>query len=65
MACSSAEFVSLTFDGWTDRHMRAFHAVTMHYIEKVGQLKSHLLEFNPRSGKISHLVYTITEVVSL
>jgi hypothetical protein len=65
IACSSAEFVSLTFDGWTDRRMRAFYAVTMHYIDQVGQLKSHLLAFNPLSGKISHLVYTITKVASL
>ncbi|CAF1276570.1 unnamed protein product [Rotaria sordida] len=48
--CSSADFVSLTFDGWTDRRMRAFYAITMHYIDHMGQLKAHLLAFNPLSG---------------
>lgn len=50
--CSSALFVSLTFDAWTDRRMRAFYAVTVHYIDQAGQSKSHLLAFNPLSGKI-------------
>ncbi|CAF1416363.1 unnamed protein product [Rotaria sordida] len=49
-ACSSADFLSLTFDGWTDRRMRAFYAVTMHYIDQTGQIKAHLLAFNPLSG---------------
>ncbi|CAF3334021.1 unnamed protein product [Rotaria sp. Silwood2] len=48
--CSSTDFLSLTFDGWTDRRMRAFYAVTMHYIDRMGQLKAHLLAFNPLSG---------------
>ncbi|CAF3892783.1 unnamed protein product, partial [Rotaria sp. Silwood1] len=45
-ACSSADFLSLTFDGWTDHRMQAFYAVTMHYINQTGQLKAHLLAFN-------------------
>ena len=49
--CSSAKYVSLTFDGWTDRRLRAFYAVAMHYIDEIGQLKSYLLAFNPLSGK--------------
>ncbi|CAF1621781.1 unnamed protein product [Adineta ricciae] len=48
--CTSALFVSLTFDAWTDRRMRAFYAVTIHYINGMGQLKAHLLAFNPLSG---------------
>ena len=51
--CSSTPFVSLTFDAWTDRRMRAFYAVTVHYVDQVGQSKSHLLAFNPLSGKIN------------
>ena len=62
-ACSSVDFVSLTFDGWTARRMRAFYAVTMHYIDQMGQLKAHLLAFNPLSGKISYLIYIKTKVV--
>jgi hypothetical protein len=62
-ACSSAHFVSLTFDGWTDRRMRAFYAVIMHYIDQAGQLKAHLLAFNPLSGKTSYLVYIKIKVV--
>ncbi|CAF1531206.1 unnamed protein product [Adineta ricciae] len=62
--CSSTQFVSLTFDAWTDRRMRAFYAVTVHYVDQAGQSKSHLLAFNPLSGKISVVsrlsVYTIT-----
>ena len=42
-ACSSAQFVALTFDGWTDRRMRSFYAVTMHYIDRTDRLKAHLL----------------------
>ncbi|CAF1518568.1 unnamed protein product [Rotaria magnacalcarata] len=49
-ACSSTDFLSLTFYGWTDRRMRAFYAVTMHYIDRMGQLNAHLLTFNPLSG---------------
>jgi hypothetical protein len=51
--CSLAEFISLTFDAWTDRRMRAFYAVTMHYINQSGQLKAHLLAFNPLCGTFS------------
>jgi hypothetical protein len=60
-ACSLADFISLTFDGWTDRRMRAFYAVTMHYINSMGQLKAHLLAFNSLSGKIFYLIHTKTE----
>ncbi|CAF1982946.1 unnamed protein product [Rotaria magnacalcarata] len=49
-AWSSTDFLSLTFYGWTDRRMRAFDAVTMHYIDRMGQLNAHLLTFNPLSG---------------
>ncbi|CAF2068375.1 unnamed protein product [Rotaria magnacalcarata] len=49
-AWSSTDFLSLTFYGWTDRRMRAFYAVTMHYIDRMGQLNAHLLTFNPLSG---------------
>ena len=52
--CSLTDFVSLTFDGWTDRRLRAFYAVTIHYIDQGGQLKAHLLAFNPLSGKTSY-----------
>ncbi|CAF2110865.1 unnamed protein product [Rotaria magnacalcarata] len=48
-ACSSTDFLSLTFDGWTDRLMRAFYAVTMHCIDRMGQLNAHLLTFNSLS----------------
>jgi hypothetical protein len=62
--CSSTPFVSLTFDAWTDRRMRAFYAVTVHYVDQVGQSKSHLLAFNPLSGEISFIsrssIYTMT-----
>ncbi|CAF2066963.1 unnamed protein product, partial [Rotaria magnacalcarata] len=33
-ACSSTDFLSLTFDGCRDRRIRAFYAVTMHYIDR-------------------------------
>lgn len=55
-ACSLAQFVSLTFDGWTDRRMRAFYAITMHYIDRMDQLKAHLLAFNPLSGEVYYLI---------
>lgn len=54
--CSSTQFVSLTFDGWTDRRMRAFYAITMHYIDRTGQLKAHLLAFNPLTGMNHHSI---------
>ena len=48
--CSSTDFLSLSLDVWTDRRMRAFYAVTMHFINQLGGLRSHLLAFNPLSG---------------
>jgi hypothetical protein len=63
-ACLLADFISLTFDGWSDRRMRAFYAVTMHYVDPVGQLKAHLLAFNPFSGKISYLINSANNITS-
>lgn len=57
--CSLTDFISLTFDGWSDRRMRAFYAVTIHYIDQIGQLKAHLLAFNPLSGKSSYYIFRI------
>ncbi|CAF2818912.1 unnamed protein product [Rotaria sp. Silwood2] len=51
-ACSLADFLSLTFDGWTDRRLQTFYAVKMHYIDQMEQLKTHLLGFNPLSVEI-------------
>ncbi|CAF1396264.1 unnamed protein product [Rotaria magnacalcarata] len=48
--CLAADFISLTFDGWTDRRVRAFYAITMHYVDQTGQLRAHLLAFNHISG---------------
>ena len=56
--CSSAKYVSLTFNGWTYQRLRAFSAVTMHYIYEVGQLKSHFFAFNSLSGK--HVYFNST-----
>ena len=49
--CSSASFLSLSFDAWSDRRMRAYYAVTIHFINRMGAYKSHLLAFNPLSGE--------------
>ena len=60
--CSSTQFVSLTFDGWTDRRMRAFYAITMHYIDRTGQLKAHLLAFNPWTGMNHHSIQDLETI---
>ena len=52
----AADFISLTFDGWTDRRLCAFYAITMHYIDKIGRLRAHLLAFNNISGEIAYLM---------
>ena len=49
--CSSTPFLSLSLDAWSDRRMRAYYAVTLHFINRIGGFKSHLLAFNPLSGK--------------
>mgnify|MGYP006897109283 CR=1 FL=1 len=49
--CLAAEFVSLTFDGWTDRRLHVFYAITVHYVDQSGKLKAHLLAFNHITGK--------------
>ncbi|CAM2728341.1 unnamed protein product [Rotaria socialis] len=48
--CLAAGFISLTFDGCADRRVRAFYAITMHYVDQTGQLRAHLLAFNHISG---------------
>ena len=34
--CSSTSFLSLSLDVWTDRRVRAYYAVTVHFINRVG-----------------------------
>lgn len=47
--CKASQFVSLTFDIWTDRRMRSFYAITVHLIDQC-LFKSHLLAFKYISG---------------
>ncbi|CAF5035215.1 unnamed protein product, partial [Rotaria socialis] len=54
-----AGFISLTFDGCADRRVRAFYAITMHYVDQTGQLRAHLLAYNHISGKIAYLMKKI------
>lgn len=49
-SCSSTSFLSLSLDIWTDRRVRAYYAVTMHFVNRFGGFKSHLLAFNPLYG---------------
>ena len=54
-ACKSSRFVALTLDLWTDRRMRCFYAITIHYINQC-LFKSHLLAFKYLSGLFLKLV---------
>ncbi|CAF1493068.1 unnamed protein product, partial [Didymodactylos carnosus] len=47
--CTTAEFISLTLDIWTDRRMRPFYAVTGHSIVDC-VFKSYVLSFLPLTG---------------
>ena len=54
-ACKSSRFVALTLDLWTDRRMRCFYAITIHFINQC-LFKSHLLAFKYLSGLSFKLV---------
>ena len=52
----SSRFVSMTLDMWTDRRMRCFYAITIHFISQC-LFKSHLLAFKYFSGMFFKLVF--------
>jgi len=52
----SSRFVSMTLDLWTDRRMRCFYAITIHFISQC-LFKSHLLAFKYFSGMFFKLVF--------
>ena len=54
--CLVADFIPLTFDRWIDRCLCAFYAITMHYVNKIGHLRAHLLAFSHISGEIAYLM---------
>ncbi|CAF1432904.1 unnamed protein product [Adineta ricciae] len=50
--CSLVEYVVLTFDAWSDRRIRSFYGVIVHYVNQTGEIKAHLLAFNPLSDDV-------------
>ena len=55
--------VSLIFDGWSSAIMKAYIAVTAHYIDKDWELQAELLTFEELEG--SHTGENLTEVLYL
>jgi hypothetical protein len=59
--------ISFTFDGWTSAIMRAYIAVTTHYINDDWELKSELLAFEELEGShtgenLAEVLYTILDL---
>jgi hypothetical protein len=52
----SSRFLAMTLDLWTDRRMRCFYAITIHFISQC-LFKSHLLAFKHFSGMFFKLVF--------
>ncbi|CAE6344915.1 unnamed protein product [Rhizoctonia solani] len=63
-------FVSVTSDLWSDEKLRSFMAVTVHYINSLGDLSEHLLAFRRIEGRhtgvnVGHALYGIFEDANL
>ena len=63
--CSTTFSLSLSFDAWSDRRMRTYYAVTVHFINRVGASKSHLLAFNLLSGQFLFSFYSYLKVFTI
>ena len=63
---AAAGKVSLTFDGWSSAIMKAYIAVTVHYIDEDWELQADLLAFEELEGShtgenLAEVLYTILE----
>jgi hypothetical protein len=56
---NDAKHVSLTLDLWSDRRMRSFMGITVHFMNHVMELQSYLLDFDYFSG--SHTAENIAD----
>lgn len=59
--------ILFTFDGWTSAIMRAYIAITAHYINDDWELKSELLAFEELEGShtgenLAEVLYTILDL---
>ncbi|CAE6498419.1 unnamed protein product, partial [Rhizoctonia solani] len=63
-------FVSVTSDLWSDEKLHSFMAVTVHYINSLGDLSEHLLAFRQIKGRhtgenVGHVLYSVFEDANL
>jgi hypothetical protein len=60
----------VTSDLWSDEKLHSFMAVTVHYINSVGDLAEHLLAFwrivgQHTGANVGHVLYSVFEDVNL